>query len=221
MMSSAKIISWPINTVPEELLAKLLDFYLRNNSSDPYYGGYDYKSNPPSFTDIPELFHFIEELGYHIDYTFPVRGNYLETNHHYPIHCDTGKEDTYNTKYTVFLIPLRLPPDCHSYLFLLNQQWYGEASTFSVQPWKVGWNHMIKDYSNIPIHNTEFNSWDKNLNNLNVKLTEETLQGMSLDTIYKWKIGSMISFPCTQLHFSTIGSEEYKIGLSLRLKLLK
>jgi hypothetical protein len=220
MMSSAKIISWPVNTVPEELRSRLLNFYLSNSSNDPYYKGIDYKSNPPNVNDMPELYKFIETLGYNIDYTCPVRGNYLETNHHYPIHSDTGKEDSYDTKYTIFLIPLRLPQNCHSYLFLLNQQWYGEASTFSVQPWAVGWNHMIKDYSNKPIVNSEYNSWDKNLNSLRVKLTEETLQGMSLDTIYKWKIGSMISFPCTQLHFSTLSSTEYKIGLSLRLKLL-
>ena len=213
------IISWPINSVPDNLINKLLLNYKNSNRRDNYYKGKDLRASPPNFQELPELYSFLESLNYKIDFNFPVRGNYLETANHYPIHCDTGKEESYNVDYTVFLFPLFLPEHCHSYLFLLNQKWHGEASTFSVQDWPTGWNHMIKDYSDKPILNKSTSVWDSRINSLGIKLTAQTLEHMSIDTIYKWKVGSFISFPCTQLHFSTTDSNTNKIGLSVRLKL--
>ena len=213
---------WPLNTVPVNLLDKLLSFYKSQNPTDPYYGKADLRGSVPDKKTIPELYEFIESLGYKIDYDYKISGNYLETSSHYPIHADTGKIGTtspHDTKYIIFLIPLFVPENCNSYLFLLNQEWYGEASTFSPQKWTQGWNHMIRDYTDQPIKNFNFEPWDKRLNNLDIFLTEETLHGMSVHTIYKWKTTSMMSFPCTQMHFSTTDSKINKIGLSLRLRL--
>jgi hypothetical protein len=215
---------WPINTVPSLLIEKLLNFYKSQSPTDPYYDKVDLRGTIPQPSHIPELYEFIESLGYKIDFHYKILGNYLETNICYPIHVDTGKIGTsqpYDTNYMIFLIPLHVPENCNSYLFLLDQEWYGEASTFMVQNWKKGWNNMINDYSNQPIQNYNLEPWDTRLNNLNVILTEETLQGMSAHLIYKWKTSSMISFPCTQMHFSTTDSKDFKIGLSLRLRLIR
>jgi len=216
-------IIWPINTVPNSLVERLLSFYKSQTPVDHYYNNVDYRGVIPSVQHMPELYKFIETLGYKIDYNYKPLGNFFETNICYPIHADTGKIGTlqpHDTNYFVFLIPLFVPENCNSYLFLLNQEWYEEASTFMVQNWKKGWNNMINDYKDKPIKNFNFEPWDKRLNNLNVILTEETLNGMSTHLIYKWKVSSMISFPCTQMHFSTTDSKDQKIGLSLRLRLL-
>ena len=211
----SKIISWPKDTVPLELVSKMLDFYKQQTPYDSNFKGKDLRGLPPTRSDLPELYEFIEALGYTILDNIP-SGNYFETASPYPIHVDTGKGTTHSLDYTIFLFPLYLPADSISYLILLNQTWLGEASTFTKQPWTKGWNHMITDYNDIT--GIEYGKWDSRLNELGISFTDLTVDGMSIDTIISWKVGSIVSFPCNQLHFSVTSSSIPKIGLSLRLK---
>lgn len=211
----SKIISWSKDTVPLDLVAKMLDFYKKQQSYDTNFKGKDLRGRPPTRTDIPELYTFIESLGYVILDDKP-SGNYFETACQYPIHVDTGKDNTHSLDYTIFLFPLYIPEDSVSYLLLLNQKWLGEATTFVKQPWTKGWNNMVTSYEDV--QGLEYNKWDSRLNKLGIIFTDSTLDGMSIDTIISWKIGSLVSFPCNQLHFSVTTNLVPKIGLSLRLK---
>lgn len=211
----SKIISWSKDTVPVELVSKMLNFYKQQTPYDPNFKGKDLRGLPPTRFDIPELYAFIESLGYTILDDTP-SGNYLETASQYPIHVDTGKGLDHSLDYTIFLFPLYLPSDSISYLFLLKQTWLGEATTFTKQPWTKGWNNMVTDYNDIT--GIEYNKWDSRLNELGIIFTDLTLNGMSVDTVISWKVGSVVSFPCNQLHFSVTNSNIPKIGLSLRLK---
>jgi hypothetical protein len=213
----SKITIWSKDTVPISLLDSLLNFYKNQTSYDPNFKGKDLRGIPPQYEDLPEVYDFLESLGYKfIDKT--CSGNYLETASPYPIHVDTGKEDSFSLDYTIFLFPLYLPENSNSYLFLLNQKWMGEATTFIQQPWIKGWNHMLKEYNHELLKNLEFGEWDRRLNALGIPFNEKTLDGMTVDCIYKWKVGSMISFPCNQLHMSVTDNNIPKIGLSLRIK---
>jgi hypothetical protein len=211
----SKIISWPKDTVPLELVSKMLDFYRQQTPYDQHFKGKDLRGLPPTRSELPELYAFIETLGYTILDDTP-SGNYLETAGQYPIHVDTGKGRNHSLDYTIFLFPLYLPKDSISYLILLNQTWLGEATTFTKQPWTKGWNNMVTDYTDV--QGIEYNKWDLRLNELGIIFTDLTLNGMSIDTIISWKVGSIVSFPCNQLHFSVTNSSIPKIGLSLRLK---
>jgi hypothetical protein len=210
-----KIIAWPQDSVPKELVSAMLNFYKNQNSYDNNFNGRDLRGLPPQRKDLPELYNFLESLGYEF-VNDTGSGNYLETSSVYPIHVDTNKGDEYSLDYTIFLFPLVLPENCNSYLFLLDQTWNGEATTFVKQPWPTGWNNMELNYNDI--QNINYGKWDNRLNLLGIKFSDLTLDGMTVDTIYRWKVGSFVSFPCNQLHFSVINSTKNKIGLSLRLK---
>jgi hypothetical protein len=213
----SKVTIWSQDTVPNSLIESLLNFYKKQQSYDHNFGGKDLRGLPPQYEDLPEVYNFLESLGYEfIDKT--CTGNYLETASSYPIHADTGKADHHSLDYTIFLFPLYIPEDCNSYLFLLNQKWLGEATTFVQQQWPKGWNHMATDYNSSLLQNLNFGKWDTRLNLLGIPFIEKTLDGMTVDCIYSWKVGSMISFPCNQLHMSVTDSDIPKIGLSLRIK---
>jgi len=211
------VTSWPKDTVPQALLDEMLDFYRHQVPYDPHFKGTDLRGIPPQYNDIPALYDFLNSLGYEFE-DINCSGNYLETASNYPIHVDTGKSPNCHFDSTVFLFPLSLPENCNSYLFILNQQWTGEATTFVRQPWLVGWNHVCNDYSDSRLINLETSKWDNRFSSFNIPFTADTLEGMSIDSIYKWKIGSFASFPCNRLHFGITDSTIPKIGLSLRLR---
>ena len=77
---------------------------------------------------------------------------------------------------------------------------------------------MCNDYSDSRLINLESGKWDKRFRNFNIPFTADTLEGMSIDLIYKWKVGSFVSFPCNRLHFGITDSTIPKIGLSMRLR---
>lgn len=214
------ITLWPKGTIPEDLLNEMLDFYKKQISYDLNFKGKDLRGYPPQYKDIPALYHLLESLGYEFE-DYQCSGNYLETSNNYPIHVDTGKHPNCHFDSTIFLFPLFLPENCKSYLFILNQTWSGEATTFVKQPWQLGWNHMCTDYTNPNLNHLEKNNWDDRFSLLGVALTPETLDGMSLDSIYQWKVGSFASFPCNRLHFAITNNSIPKIGLSMRLKCKK
>jgi hypothetical protein len=213
----SKVVTWSKDTVPASLIESLLNFYKNQNPYDSNFSGRDLRGLPPQYEDLPEVYDFLESLGYNL-VDKKSSGNYLETASTYPIHVDTGKDDSFSLNYTIFLFPLYLPENCNSYLFLLDQKWMGEATTFIQQPWIKGWNYMLKEYDSDLLQNLEFGKWDRRLNSLGIPFTDKTLDGMTVDCIYRWKVGSMISFPCNQLHMSITDSKTPKIGLSLRIK---
>jgi hypothetical protein len=211
---------WPAGTVPQDLVDDMLDFYRKQQAYDHNFGGKDKRGIPPQRADLPQLYDFIESLGYKVS-DIGITGNYLETAKNYPIHADTSRGETNTLDYTIFLFPLYIADTSNSYLFLLNQHWSGEASTFVRQPWPKGWNDIVSDYNDPKLSNVEYGTWDNRLRSLGISFTPETLDGMSLAAIYKWKIGTFASFPCTQLHFAVNDSNDMKVGLSLRLKRLE
>lgn len=214
-----KITIWPQQTIPESLIKKLLDFYKDQNPRDIFNKRiHDLKGMVPQYEDVPELYDFLESLGYEfIDKNWN-DGNYLETNENYGIHADTGKDQTHTLDSTSFLIPLYMEPKCHSYLFFLNQVWNGEATTFVRQPWLQGWNYQCSDYSDPRLEYLDPENWDDRLDHIMPQLEPATREGMSIDSIYKWKIGSFVSFPNNRMHFAVTNSNIPKIGLAIRLK---
>jgi len=207
------IRSWPVQTIPDELINKILEFYKNQKPYDKHFSGKDLRGKVPQMFELPELYTFLLSIGYKFDEQ-KVHGNYLDTQLHYPIHTDSIEENG-----TIILIPLYVPDNSYSYLFILDQKYEGEATTFCKQPWKTGSNTMLREYDESNVINYNKNAWDQRINDLGIQLTEDTLQGMSLDTMYRWKVGSMISWPTNQLHFAIADPGENKIGLSIRIVL--
>lgn len=214
-----RINIWPQNTLSKELIEKLLSFYKKQIPVDQYYGGIDFKGEPPQYEDLPEFYDLLESLGYVFEDNYCHNGNFFETNENYGIHVDTGRAPwNHSLTATSFLIPLYMEPKCHSYLFFLNQTWNGEATTFVRQEWLKGWNHLCSDYSDARLMNLDFENWDDRLNHIIPHLASDTREGMSIASMFKWNIGSFVSFPSNQLHFTAIDSKIRKIGLSIRLE---
>ncbi len=211
------IKTWPVGTVPDWMIRRLLRHYHDQQSYDHNFGGQDKRGVPPTQAEMPELYAFLEALGYDADPS-TLSGNYFETNMPYPIHADTSKNEHFSLDYTVFLIPLSLEEQSHSYLFLLDQEWMGQAATLTGQRWPQGWNELVTDYNDPRLVGRIPDEFDHRLATaLELPFSGTTLEGMSVDTIYRWRVGSMISFPCNKLHFSITKASLPKIGLSLRM----
>ena len=203
-----------VNTTSELITQLCLDFYDSVDKTDPYGSGLQRYARVPQIDELPELYQYVRRLGYQ----FPdqrVRGNFFETSVGYNVHTDDSQ--------LTFLLPLILPEDCHSYLFILDQSYDHEPASFrrEVTSHNPSYRRLFHEYDDSVLLDYNIGKWDERLETMIPHINSKTFKGMSVDTIFKWKTEKLISFPSNRLHFSTTNSDKRKTGLSFRVNLYK
>ena len=202
-----------IDSTPDFLVEECLDFYNKRERKDHYDLGYQYYASAPQTSELPLLYEYVKSIGYKFEEQV-IYGNFFESSVGYNIHTDDST--------TTFLLPLYVPQGCHSYLFILNQIYDGEPASFRRHKTKhkPKYRKVFEEYDETILKNYNVDLWDDRFNDMIPHISSETFEGMSVDTIFKWRLGKLLSFPSNRLHFSTTNlKDKHKIGLSFRLNL--
>lgn len=202
-----------VDSTPDIIVEECLDFYKESEKKDHYGSGYQYYAPVPQINELPILYEYVKSIGYKFKEQ-NIQGNFFETSTGYNIHTDDST--------TTFLLPLYVPHGCHSYLFILNQIYDGEPASFRrhATSHKPKYRRVFEEYDETVLKNYNVDSWDERFNDMIPHITPQTLEGLSVDTIFKWRPGKLLSFPSHTLHFSTTNLvDKHKIGLSFRLHL--
>jgi|TARA_B110000438_G_C15610660_1_gene562047 hypothetical protein len=138
-----------------------------------------------------------------------IYGLFQESFKPLPLHADTGF-NLDNKTYKQLLTPL----SGFGETVIFKNRWYSESTTFTVDEEELefipGTNknkrsnkHIIKGKKFDPIIHKKF------LNHIDIN----NLEGLEIDTIYKWKIGETLIFDRTHLHSSSSNLNNKKLGL--------
>jgi hypothetical protein len=130
------------------------------------------------------------------------QATFFQTRRPFPIHTDTLRDPALRP-WKVVLIPLGCEPDLPSHTVLFNQRWTGLSANFTkgTAGFPSFVHDTVTDYSDVlglsdePFP-TDFHQ--KHLQHIKTKM----LEGLSLDQIIQWRLGSAIVFDCCQLHTS-------------------
>ena len=162
----------------------------------------------------PNLQYILDDLGF-TDHKI-VGGNFFTTPNPFHIHTDNGKDNEPDFN---ILIPLSEGVDHNTILF--DQTYNGWASHFWVGsmykyfPDPV-YNLPKRDFINVnDIVTTRFDIelYTRYLSHL----PYESVQGLSIKEVHKWKLGEHYIFECNRLHASS-NFKDIKEGLTLLVK---
>lgn len=131
-------------------------------------------------------------------------GNFFETPNPFHVHTDTGKKEELGKLKPKFniVIPLTEAEDHNTVIF--DQKWHGDASHFMVGSIYKYWPDPVYNLRKSSYHGvkglTDFNFHIKQYKDYLKHLPYETVQGLSIKKIVRWRIGEVIIFNSELLH---------------------
>ena len=129
------------------------------------------------------------------------------------IHTDTS-DGNQNVLFKNILIPLQVSDD--SYTAIFKNRWYGPRAKFGYTPNNTSDTVVVNstDYDKLEFYDKDA-IFDTDIHKKFLKhIDYSQLNGLVLDTIYKWEIGDIVLYDRQQLH-SSCYSESPKTGITV------
>jgi hypothetical protein len=146
------------------------------------------------------------------------QATFFATGRPFPIHADTLR-DCDARPWKVFLIPLGCEPDMPTHTVTFAQRWLGLSANFTKGSpgFPSAIHDTVTDYADvIGASDRPFpqDFRERHLQHIN----PEMLEGLSVDRMLQWRVGSALVFDCGQLHTSDdfrVTGVQVKRGLTI------